>query len=122
MDYKEVERLGQLFLSNGSMQEWSSGDTAMLLWDQDQPPDDREIRVEGQDLIAVLYWLRDHYGYQVRDAREALKQHGIGNEALSVPDSIHLLVGRKPDDRQRASRAFRIRRGSESKQDGGPRR
>jgi hypothetical protein len=71
MDYKEVERLGQLFLSNGSMQEWSSGDTAMLLWDQDQPPDDREIRVEGQDLIAVLYWLRDHYGYQVRDARGA---------------------------------------------------
>ena len=89
IEYAEVKRLFKVWQENGSMEEHGTDGRALLLWE-----DGKEVAVRGEDLIALLFYMRNHYLGEVRAARAALDQHGISADSLSLADGIHLLVGR----------------------------
>lgn len=67
---------------------WHGSDQMSIGWPE-------ELLISGPNLIRLLEHQRDAHRYEVEAADEALKQHRVTGEGLSLADRIHLLVGRK---------------------------
>ncbi len=67
---------------------WYGSDQMNIGWPE-------ELLIGGQNLLRLLAYQRDSHRYEVEAADEALKQHHVFGEDLTLADRIHLLVGRK---------------------------
>jgi hypothetical protein len=67
---------------------WFGSDQMNIGWPE-------ELVIGGQNLIRLLEHQRDAHRREVEAADEALKQHHVTGDGLSLADRIHLLVGRK---------------------------
>lgn len=67
---------------------WYGSDQMNIGWPE-------ELLIGGQNLIRLLEHQRDAHRYEVEAADEALKQHRVVGDGLTLADRIHLLVGRR---------------------------